>query len=129
MKYFKNHWYYWYTGHKLIAIISVILSTVTMWLLLVVSSGFYIWGIIIAVVLDVNSFFLVLIYFVALRSHIPEVIPDFTHIPESMKFHLRDTADALIEKQFIFPIIVAFFVSRLSTFCVAKLFRYNKPEL
>jgi len=123
MNYFKNHWYYWHTGNKLIAITSVILSTVTMWLLLVISSGFSIWGIIIAVVLDLNSFLLVFIYFVALRSHIPEV-PD--HYPAY--FHFRDRADELIEKQFILPIMVAFFVSRLSSFCVEKLFRYN-PQL
>jgi hypothetical protein len=123
MKNFKNHWYYWHTGNKLIAVTSVILSTVTMWLLLVVSAGFSVWGIIIAVILDVNSFLLVLIYFLALRPHIPDV-PDY--YPSYL--HFREKADEFIEKQFVLPIVAAFFVSRLSTFFVAKFFRRNQPE-
>ena len=110
MNLFKNHWYYWYTGKKLIAVLSMMVSFLVMLAGLVFAAGFSIWGVIIAILLDATGFWLAIIYLVFLRYYIPE----FTG--------LKNSADLLVAKQLVVPMLVSFFVTRISSFSVAKLF-------
>lgn len=113
MSKFKSHWFYWHTGHKFIAITSMIISTMGMWLVLVTAAGFSIWGIIIAVLLDAVGFWLAIIYLFVLRGYVTEFMG------------LQDKADAVVVQQLVIPIVVSFFVSRTSTLFVAKLPGYQ----
>lgn len=91
------------------------LSTLSLWGLLVMAAGFSFWGVLLAVFLDMNGVLLVAVYVLAIRPHFPEV-PD--HYPELL--HLKEKADAVIIRELVIPVITAFFLSRISTFIVAK---------
>lgn len=107
---FKSHWFYWHTGHKFIAVTSMFVSTMGMWLILAVTAGFSVWSIIIAVLLDGIGFWLLIIYFLVLRDYVPEFMS------------LQEKVDSLVVYKFIIPILISFFVSRMSAFFVAKKF-------
>lgn len=108
MQILRSYWYYWHTGNKLVAIISMILTTAVLWLGLVLAAGLSIWGIILAVLLDAVGFWVVVIYAVALRNYLPSV--------------MLEQGDALIQQHFVLPMLAAFLVGRIITFYVAKLF-------
>lgn len=108
MSKFKSHWFYWHTGHKAIAVTTMFINTIVMWFFLVAAAGFSIWGAIIAVLLDAVGFWLAIIYFFALRNHVTNFMG------------LQDKADTLVIQQLVFPIIVSFFVTRVTSFFVAK---------
>jgi hypothetical protein len=104
---FKSHLFYWYTGNKLVAIISLAVSTAIMWAALVVSAGFSIWGIITALLLDVMGFWLALIYFFLLRNYVPFML---------------DKVDGFVIQNLIIPAIIGSFLSRIVCFFVAGWF-------
>ncbi len=110
---FKSHWYYWHTGHKRIAIFSMATSAVIMSLVLVVTVGFSPWGIVLAVLLDAAGFWLAVIYLVFIRSQLSEFM--------GLKSHI----DLLILTQLALPLLAGFFISRLSSFSIAKLFSFR----
>jgi MFS family permease len=114
MQFSKSYWYYWHTGSKLVAVISMILSAAVTWLVLAISAGFSIWGIILAVLLDTLGFWVAVIY-VALRSYLPSF--------------MLEQCDTLVLYQFVIPVCIAFVVGRLITFWVAKLNHRSKPKL
>jgi len=103
---YKNHWYYWYTGHKYIAVSSMILSTVIMWFLLVMAAGFSIWGIVTALLLDAVGFWLAILYLFVLRDSVTDL------------FGLQDKADIFVFEQLVIPVFAGFIVSRISTLIV-----------
>ena len=118
LRIFDSPWFYWYTGNKIIAIVSIILSTLVMWLLLFKVMDFSIIGVIIAVLLDVNGFLLIFMYLIFLRNYIPEVpsyYPDY--------LHFREKSDLLVGGIFLKLVFFSFVVNRLSAFFVAKLFQ------
>lgn len=106
MKMPKSYWYYWYTGNKTVAVISMISSAALTGLVLALSIGFSLWGIMLAVLLDAVGFLVILIY-VAVRSDLPSLVLEQT--------------DAFMLDQFVIPLCIAFLLGRLITFWVAKL--------
>jgi hypothetical protein len=103
---FKSHWYYWYTGRKSVAILSMILSILVTTLCLTLALGCSIWGIVVAILLDSAGFWLTAVYVFVLRSSIPELA--------------QGQVDALIVTQLVLPMLFGLFVTRVSTFLVAK---------
>ncbi|MDQ5909469.1 MAG: hypothetical protein QG599_1564 [Pseudomonadota bacterium] len=108
IKKFKSPWYYWHTGQKKIALLSMLLSAGILWIGLGATVGFSIAGIILAILLDGIGLGLALLYLIILRTYIPEWI------------NLKNNADALVMNILIWPLLMGFFVSRISTFIVAK---------
>ncbi len=131
MKKFKSPWFYWHTEHKFIALLSMLVSTVILWIFLVVGAGFSIWGIIIAVLLDAVGLWVALIYMVALRDYIGDIDNSIHNIPLINNFdfisslYLQDKADNLVITNFVIPLIVGFVVSRISSYVVAKMGGYK----
>jgi hypothetical protein len=115
IKIFKSHWYYWHTGHKFIAILSMMVSTLILWGILAFVGDFSIWGIIIAVLLDTVGFWLALVYLFFIRFNITEWIG------------LQSSVDALVIDYLIIPMLVGFFITRISSFFVAKIVFSNQP--
>ena len=115
---FKSPHFYWHTGNKSIAVKSMIVSTAVMWFSLAVTAGFSIWGIIIALLLDAVGFWIALIYFFFLRSYIPNFVVDF-----------QEKADILMMTQLLIPVFMGFFISRASSFFVAKRAGYKFHNL
>jgi len=115
IKDFKSHWYYWHTGHKLIAILSMTMSALIMSILLAVTAGFSLWGILFAVLLDAAGFWLAIVYLLFVRYHINEFIG------------LQSRIDTLIITQLALPMLVGFFISRISSFSVAKICSFSQP--
>lgn len=103
---FKSYWFYWYTGHRLIAVVSMLLSTLILWLTLVLGASFSIWGIVIVVLLDALGFWMALIY-LALRHHIP------------LWWNLQDKIDHLVMSQLLVPFLVSLVLNRLCSLLVA----------
>ena len=108
IKQFKSPWYYWHTGQKKIALLSMLLSAGILWMALGATVGFSIVGIILAILLDGIGLGLALLYLTILRAYIPEWI------------NLKNNADVLVMNILIWPLLMGFFVSRISTFVVAK---------
>ncbi len=108
MQILRSYWYYWHTGNKLVAVISMILTTLVLWLGLVLAAGLSIWGVILAVLLDSVGFWVIVIYAVALRHYLPSV--------------LLEQSDTLIQQQLILPMLASFLVGRIITFYVATFF-------
>ncbi len=108
IKKFKSPWYYWHTGQKKIALLSMLLSAGILWMGLGATVGFSIVGIILAVLLDGVGLGLALLYLIILRAYIPEWIS------------LKNNADILVMNILIWPLLMGFFVSRISTFIVGK---------
>ncbi len=102
----KSYWYYWHTGNKPVAVISMILTAAVIGLILVLSVGFSMWGVILAVLLDSIGFLVIIIY-VMVRNHLPDL--------------LLEQADALVFNQFVIPVCIAFVVGRFVTLWVAKI--------
>lgn len=119
MKALRNHWYYWYTGHKTVAVASMALSTAIIWWLSGWLAAFSIWSIMVAVFFDASGIVLALLYAGLLRAHIPE-LPEY--LPDYLHLDLRGKADELVMGQVVEPIIVACFVNRVTAFVVARLF-------
>lgn len=105
---FKSHWYYWHTGRKSLAMMSMVVSIAAMTLCFVLAAGYSIWGVIVAVLLDGIGFWLTLIYVFAVRSYIPELA--------------QGQVDTLIATQLVLPMLLGFFISRISTYFVARAF-------
>jgi hypothetical protein len=108
MQILRSYWYYWYADNKLVAIISMILTTAALWLGLVLAVGLSIWGIILAVLLDTVGFWVVAIYAIALRNYLPSA--------------MVEQGDILIQQQLVLPILAAFLVGRIITYYVATFF-------
>ncbi|SEB10658.1 hypothetical protein SAMN05660964_03577 [Thiothrix caldifontis] len=102
----KSYWYYWHTGNKPVAVISMILSAAVTGVVLALSVGFSIWAIILAVLLDSIGFLVILIY-VIVRGYFPSL--------------MLEQADAFVLYQLMIPVCIAFLAGRLITFWVAKL--------
>ena len=113
LKKFKSPWYYWHTGHKKIALLSMLLSTGILWICLGATMGFSMIGIILAILLDGIGLGLALLYLIFLRAYIPEWIS------------LQSNADAFVMNILIWPLLAGFFVSRISSFVVAKVGGYT----
>ncbi|HPE61908.1 MAG: hypothetical protein KDI15_13470 [Thiothrix sp.] len=107
MKYFRSYWYYWYTGQPVVALVSMAGSFLLLFLGLVWLGGFSLWGVLLALVLDALGLVFVLIYVLVLRTFVPDL--------------LVVQADFWVLNQFVLPAIAAFFVSRLVTGVVARL--------
>ncbi len=114
-------WFYWCTGYKAIAVMSIVLSSSIIWLVMFKTVDYSIVAVVFILLLDINGFLLVIVYFFLLREYIPEV-PNY--YPEFL--HFRQQADIFVENQLIKYVFVSFVVNRLSAFFIAKLFRYNK---
>lgn len=114
MRKFKSPWYYWHTGHKVIALSSLTLSTLILWAVLG-SAGFSPWGILLALLLDAAGFWLALLYLLVLRPYVPAFSS------------LQAQVDALIIYQFAIPMLLGFLLNRASSFLVARLsgYRFN----
>ncbi len=82
---------------------------------LIATVGFSLWGIILAVLLDAVGFWLAIFYLLFVRYRITEFIGLQSHI------------DTLIVTQLVFPMLVGFFISRLSSFSVAKFCSFSPP--
>jgi hypothetical protein len=119
MKAFRNHWYYWYTGHKTVALVSMVSSTAIIWWLSGGWAAFSIWSIIVAVFFDASGLVLALLYMGLLRTHIPEATDYF---PDYLRLDLKAKADELVMGQVVEPMVVACFVNRITAFVVARLF-------
>lgn len=105
---FRSHWYYWYTGRKQVALISMAL---TLLLLTLVLNGFFsfsVWAILLALLLDAVGFIVIAIYLISLRTFIPLALVEQT--------------DALVLDYFVLPICITLVLSRMVTFLVAKAF-------
>jgi len=113
LKKFKSPWYYWHTGHKKIALLSMLLSTGILWICLGATVGFSMIGIILAILLDGIGLGLALLYLIFLRAYIPEWTS------------LQSNADAFVMNILIWPLLAGFFVSRISSFVVAKVGGYT----
>lgn len=113
LKKFKSPWYYWHTGHKKIALLSMLLSTGILWICLGATVGFSMIGIILAILLDGIGLGLALLYLIFLRAYIPEWTS------------LQSNADAFVMNILIWPLLAGFFVSRISSFIVAKVGGYT----
>lgn len=113
---FKSHWYYWYTGHKRIAVLSMMVSTLILWISLGATAGVSISGVVIAVLLDAIGFWLAIAYLLFLRSYIPQLVG------------LQGNADAWVVNQLIFPVLIGFFLTRITSFCVAKICGHTLDE-
>ncbi|NOT86455.1 MAG: hypothetical protein HOP02_17110 [Methylococcaceae bacterium] len=112
MRRFKSVWFYWYTGHKNIALLSMLLNTLIMWLVLVLGAGLSIWGILIAVLLDALGFWMALIY-LAIRHNL------------TGWWSLQEKVDQLFITQLLIPFLVSLVLSRVSSFLVAKCLGYK----
>lgn len=113
---FKSHWFYWHTGYRKIAVLSMITSAVVLWSFLGITSGFSIGAILVAVLLDTVGFWLAIVYFLLVRPYFPDWLG------------LQSSADTLLIKQVVIPMIVGFFLNRIASFCVAKLCGYRFDE-
>lgn len=116
IKKFKSPWYYWHTGQKKIAVLSMLLSTGMLWIGLGATVGFSMGGILLAILLDGVGFGLALLYLIFLRAYIPEWIG------------LQGHVDAVVMNGLIGPLLVGFFVSRISSFVVAGCNQSLAPE-
>lgn len=116
IKKFKSPWYYWHTGQKKIAVLSMLLSTGMLWMGLGATVGFSMGGILLALLLDGVGFGLALLYLIFLRAYIPEWIG------------LQGQVDAVVMNGLIWPLLVGFFVSRISCFVVAGCHQSLAPE-
>jgi len=67
LKKFKSPWYYWHTGHKKIALLSMLLSAGILWICLGATVGFSMIGIILAILLDGIGLGLALLYLIFLE--------------------------------------------------------------
>lgn len=108
MHWFRSHWYYWYTGRKKVALISLALSLLLLTLILNGFFSFSVWAILLALLLDAVGFIVIVIYLISLRAFIPLALVEQT--------------DALVLDYFVLPICIAFILSRFVTFLVAKAF-------
>ena len=107
MKYFRSYWYYWHTGHPVVALSSMVLSLVILFSGMVLLAGFSLWGVLLALVLDLLGLMAVLAYALFLRTLVPDL--------------MLEQADFWILNQFVLPVIAAFVVNRLVTYGVARL--------
>lgn len=105
---FKSPWFYWYTGRKGVAVASLIASALVMWAAFGLVAGFSLWSIIIAVVLDAVGFWIALLYLLFIRTYIPGLLG------------FQATADTFVVNQLALPLLLGFFVTRATTFFVAK---------
>ena len=106
MPWFPSYWYYWYTGKKKIAVISMVLNFILLTLILNGLFNLSVWSVLLALLLDAVGLLVIAIYCVSLRSFIPEAL-------------LMQT-DALVVHYFLIPICLALVLSRFVTFLVAK---------
>ena len=104
----KSHWYYWYIGHKVVAVASMITTAFIMSLGLIVGAGFSWWSVITAVLLDVVGLWLIALYMLILRAQVPVL--------------MREQSDAFVLNQLIIPVVVVFVIGRLVTYIFAKIF-------
>ena len=93
----------------------MMVSTLIMWGFLVFSTDCSIWGIIIAVLLDAVGFWLAILYVFFIRYNITELIG------------LKSSIDMLIVNHLVIPMLVGFFITRISSFSVAKICSFNQP--
>ncbi|MBK5965295.1 hypothetical protein CCR95_14675 [Thiocystis minor] len=84
----------------------MILSILVTTLCLTLALGCSIWGIVVAILLDSAGFWLTAVYVFVLRSSIPELA--------------QGQMDALIATHLVLPMLLGLFVTRASTFLVAK---------
>ena len=115
-RYYKSPWFYWHTGHRRIAVLSLLGSGIVLWGGFVALAGFSIWGVVLALVLDAAGFWLALGYLLFLRTALPAWAG------------LRDHADAFIVQQLLVPVLLGFLVTRTVTFFVAKACGYTAPS-
>lgn len=108
LKKFKSHWFYWHTGHKRIAIFSMIASALAQGLLLALAGGFTLSGILLAVLMDGVGFVLAVFYLLLLRPYLPEWIG------------LQHSADVFLVQVIVAPMIIGFFLNRIMSFVVAR---------
>jgi predicted neutral ceramidase superfamily lipid hydrolase len=105
----KSYWYYWYTGSKTLAVISMVLTALLVDMGMFIAAGLSLWGVAIAVLLDSIGFWLAVIYALALRNYLPDM--------------LRADADTLVVSQFVIPLLATFVIGRLVTWSVAAVYR------
>lgn len=105
---FKSPWYYWHTGYKKIAIFSMVLSAAIMAVIMLLTTGFSLWGILLAVILDSTAFWLAVAYLLLLRDS------------ATAWLGLQGYLDAFIIKQLLIPMLCGLFISRISSFLVAR---------
>ena len=68
---FRSPWFYWYTGHELIAITSFALSAFTVFGMLTINvADLTVMYALIVLFLDVNGFFLILLYWFVTRRRV-----------------------------------------------------------
>lgn len=108
MHWFPSHWYYWYTGKKKVAVISMALSFILLTLILNGLFNFSVWSVLLALLLDAVGLVVIAIYLISLRSFIPDA--------------LLIQTDALVVHYFLVPICLALILNRFVTFLVAKAF-------
>jgi hypothetical protein len=109
MQRFHSHWYYWYTGRKKVALISMGLNFLLLTLILNGLFSFSVWAICLALLLDAVGFIVIAIYMISLRAFIPLALVEQT--------------DTLVLNYFVLPICIAFVLSRFVTFLVARAFK------
>jgi len=110
---FRSHWYYWYTGHPWIAVLSVGVSTLILWVISGFITGFSLVGLLVIVLLDALGFWLAMLYLLLLRPLLPEWSG------------LQGSADAFIVQQWGVPLLIGVFLSRSVSLVVAKISGYS----
>jgi hypothetical protein len=78
---FKSPWFFWYTGNYGIAITSIVLSSVIMFILLVIGAGISMWGVITAILLDAVGLWIAVVYFFALRDYLGNIDSNIHNTP------------------------------------------------
>lgn len=107
-KKYKSHWYYWYTGQKITAALSMVISALIVWGVLFFIVGFSLPLVSLIVVLDAIGFWLVILYFFILRPYFPEFA------------NIQDHVDSFVIYNLLATLLMSIFVNRVVTFLVAK---------
>lgn len=94
----------------------MMVSALILWILLGATAGFSISGVVIAVLLDAVGFWVAIAYLFFLRSYVPQLAG------------LQGNADAWVVNQLILPVLVGFFLTRITSFCVAKICGHTLDE-
>lgn len=108
MKRFKSPWFYWHTGQKRIALISLAMSGLVSGLVLILVAGCSAWSILLALLLDAAGLLVALVYVVVARWSIPA------------GFGLQAHIDTVVFELVLLPALVGFVLNRACAFLTAR---------
>lgn len=103
---FKSPWYYWHTGRRRVALISLLISVLVMAGLAALSSGLSLWALAPALVLDSLGVGLLLVYLFVIRGYLPDLA--------------IDALDAFVSMEILLPLLLGVVITRCVTWGVAR---------